>query len=349
METTKQNSDLLGLPTLGTPISSNNAKQIALGQTLFFDKRLSVDGSISCASCHRPEHAFSDAKKVSIGVAGRSGTRNAPSLLNAAFNDAQFWDGRRASLDAQALDPFLNRREHGLTSPQHLLDKLHADPTYQSRFAVAFDIAPAAIQIEHVGRAIAAFERTLIAGNSPFDRYQFQGEKSLLPGAERGLALFRGRAQCAGCHVINHSDALLTDNLFHSLGIGWQRIQQRVPGLTTRLAQARQQNRSLDATVLSEEDLAELGRFAVTLNPLDIGKFRTPSLRNVALTAPYMHDGSVATLEQAVELEVYYRSATNGRPLILTPVEKADLIAFLNSLTSPQALTFGATRFNDLR
>ena len=338
--TPKSDNDVLGLPPLDVPVSPHTAQQIRLGQQLFFDKRLSADGTVSCASCHQPEQAFSDAKKVSVGVADRTGTRNAPSLLNAAFNTSQFWDGRRSSLETQALEPFMNAREHGLSNGQELLDKLRADPTYLSAFKAAFDIASEGIHIEHVGQAIAAFERTLVTGNSPVDRYLFNGEKSLSPSAERGLVLFRGRAQCASCHLIGRTNALLTDHQFHRLGIGWQQIQQRLPELTTRLVTARQQNRSLDATLLSDDDLAELGRFAVTLDPRDIGKFRTPSLRNVALTAPHMHDGSVATLEEAVELEIYYRGTANGRPLILTSVEKADLVAFLHALTSPQALTF---------
>ncbi len=310
----------LGLPEVVAPIKDSKTKaRIALGQALFFDKRLSNDGTVSCASCHQPERAFSDGKALAQGSGGRIGTRNTPSVINAVFNTSQFWDGRRPSLETQAPDPFFNAREHGL-DPGALLKKLRGDPDYVKAFRAAFQVTSDALRVEHVGEAIASFERTLIAGNSPFDRYYFKGDKSSLSvSAERGLNLFLGSAQCASCHTIGKTDALFTDNQFHSLGIGLHQIVQRLPALTTRLVQAREQGANLGQAVLSDEDLAQLGRFAVTLNPIDIGKFRTPSLRNVALTAPYMHDGSVASLEEAVELEIYYRGAQLGRPLILTP------------------------------
>lgn len=141
--------------------------------------------------------------------------------------------------------------------------------------------------------------------------------------ALRGLNLFQDTARCGTCHVIGRDSALFSDNAFHSANVGIQRIARRLADLTTRLVEARQSGASLDETVLSQEDLAEFGRFAVSLDPADIGKFRTPSLRNVALTTPYMHDGSVAALEQAVEVDLYNRGTESGRPLILTPAEKA--------------------------
>jgi cytochrome c peroxidase len=332
----------LGLPTLvGNAARPASPAKVALGQTLFFDKRLSGDGTISCASCHQPERAFTDGRALAQGIGERIGTRNTPTVLNAVFNTSQFWDGRRTSLAAQAIDPFLNNREHGLMDHGSLLELLRNDAGYRTAFHTAFQIAPNAISPEHVAQALASFEQTLVAGDSPFDRYYFKGDKSnLSPSAVRGLALFQGAAQCASCHTIEPHHALFSDNQFHSLNVGLARIAQRLPDISTRLAKARAAGRNLDHTVLSDEDIAELGRFAVTLNPADMGKFRTPSLRNVALTAPYMHDGSVATLEDAVELEIYYRSAESGRPLILTPLEKADLVEFLKALTSSTATRF---------
>lgn len=323
---------LLGLP----PTRQSEADaQSALGQKLFFDKRLSRDGTISCASCHQPERAFADGKKLAEGVQGQLGTRNTPSLINVVFNQNQFWDGRRSTLESQALDPLFNSREHGLPDGKTLLSLLHDDSNYRLLVRKAFDIEPAALELHHVASALASFERTLVAGDSPFDRYYFKGDKtSLTPAAQRGLQLFMVSAQCANCHKIGKTDALFTDNQFHGLGVGWKKIEARLPELTKRLVQVQEQKAILDQTILSDEDIAELGRFAVTLNPTDIGKFKTPSLRNVALTAPYMHDGSVATLEQAVELEIYYRSAESQQPLILTPLEKNDLIEFLKALTS---------------
>jgi cytochrome c peroxidase len=333
--------DRLGLPAVSVALEKHSAAKAALGRALFFDKRLSGDGSISCAGCHQPERAFSDGKVLAQGIGGRTGTRNTPTLLNAVFNTSQFWDGRRDSLEAQAPDPFVNAREHGLADPGALLDLLRRDPAYVKAFFDAFQVAADAIRTEHVGRAIAAFECTLVAGGSAFDRYYFSREEGALSaGAKRGLDLFRGRAMCAGCHTIGEGHALFTDNLFHGLSVGLPRIAPRLPELTSRLVRARAGAGNVGEAVLSDEDVAELGRFAVTLQPGDIGKFRTPSVRNVALTAPYMHDGSVATLAEAVELEIYYRSAASGVPLILTPLEKGDLLEFLHSLTSPAAARF---------
>ncbi|AKU24676.1 hypothetical protein ACZ75_04460 [Massilia sp. NR 4-1] len=326
-----------GLPPLSAA-SSDNPARIALGKTLFYDKRLSGNGQISCASCHQPERAFSDGEALAKGIGGRSGTRNAPSILNAAYNASQFWEGRQPTLEAQALDPFTNAREHGLASEDALLAIVRADPAYLKQFRLAFGAGPQSINVSQVAQAIASFERTLIAGNSPFDRYYYRGEQAALTAsARRGLALFQGAAKCASCHRIERDSALFSDDDFHSLSVGLQRIAPQLPALTTRLVRLRAQSEKLGDHVLSEEDVAELGRFALTLKPADIGKFRTPSLRNVALTAPYMHDGSVATLEEAVELEIYYRSAEAGYPLILTPAEKQDLVAFLKALNSPEA------------
>lgn len=334
------NAAFLGLPPLVAPADNHptNAK-IALGKSLFFDKHLSEDGTISCASCHQPKHAFSDGKPLAQGIKSQLGTRNTPSLLNASYYTTLFWDGRRNSLETQALDPLLNPHEQGLKDLDSLLTLLRNDPTYVKAFRLAFGSAPNAISAAHVAKAIACFERSLVRGDSPFDRYAFKNETSnLSPAALHGLALFKGRARCVTCHNIGKKYALFTDNKFHSLGVGFTRIAKRLPILTTSLVESHKQGIKLDNTVLSNKDIAELGRFAVTLKPIDIGKFRTPSLRNVALTAPYMHDGSVATMGAAVEREIYYRSATAKRPVILTPREKDDLVEFLKTLTSANAI-----------
>lgn len=330
------NDDRLGLPAVSHPADNpSSMEKIALGKKLFFDARLSGDGSVSCAHCHKPEQAFCDGLVKSKGIHDRIGTRNAPSILNAAFNTSQFWDGRQPSLEAQATDPLLNPREHGLKDEDAVLKLLRSDAEYRKVFSDAFHVSASNIELKHVGKALASFQRTLVAGNSRFDRYYYQGDKSALSeSAVRGLALFMGAAQCTSCHTIEKTHALFSDNQFHSLSVGMNRINKLLPAITTQLVRAKEQGDSLDRSVLSDENLAELGRFAVTLKPKDIGKFRTPSLRNVALTAPYIHDGSVATLSDAVEFELYYRSAERGYPLVLTPVEKADLVEFLESLTS---------------
>lgn len=314
-----------------TPIS-----KIKLGERLFHDKHLSADGTISCATCHVPEQAFTDGLRVAKGINGQLGTRNTPTLLNVNYATSLFWDGRRATLEDQAQDPFINPREHGLKDHAAIVKAVQADPDYQSAFKQAFGASPPVITLTRITQAIAAFERSLIAVDAPYDDYVRTHDAHVISeSARRGLDLFQGRARCASCHLMEAPVATFTDNQFHSLGIGYRKIEPRLAEITTHLANSRGQ--LLDHQIISDAEISELGRFTVTLNPQDIAKFRTPSLRNVALTAPYMHDGSVATLEDAVDMEVYYRGVELNRPLILTPQEHADLIAFLRTLTSPHA------------
>lgn len=330
----------LGLPSLGDrPPSSEDTALISLGRQLFFDKTLSADGTISCSSCHVPERAFADGRSLAQGIRRQQTTRNSPSLLNVRFNTSQFWDGRRGSLEEQALDPIFNPREHGLRDSDDLLQRIRESPRYVAGFKAAFRVDSKSIDERHVARALASFEKTLIAGDSPFDRYYYGAQSSSLSAsAERGLRLFTGAAGCDACHTIGRAASLFTDQKFHSINIGTPKIAPRLADLTSRLVESRNRGGRLDSEVLSDEDLSELGRFVVTLQPADIGKFKTPSLRNVALTAPYMHDGSIATLEEAVDRELYGRGADAGRALILTPAEKSDLITFLQALTSRRAV-----------
>ncbi|PMY41452.1 cytochrome-c peroxidase [Pseudomonas sp. GW456-L14] len=333
---TEQAADkLLGLPPVPNASAPEHlVEKIQLGKTLFFDKRLSADGSISCASCHNPERGFIDGLPRAQGIHRQLGTRNTPTLVNAVFAETQFWDGRRDSLEAQATDPLFNPIEHALNDEAQLLHVIRQDSHYVAAFERVFATTPETLSVAQVGQAIAAYERTLVAGNSAFDRYLYGYDKAVLAtDALRGLELFRGRAQCGQCHVIGENSALFTDQQFHTLGIGFKRLEGRLAPEAVRFAKLSAAERQ--QLVLSDPALAELGRFSVTLKPTDLGRFRTPSLRNVAETAPYMHDGSIATLEEAVDLEVYYRSVETGRPLILTPLEKTDLVAFLKTLTSP--------------
>jgi cytochrome c peroxidase len=325
----------LGLPALSIPAANPlTPAKIALGEKLFFDPRLSRDGATSCASCHRPAQAFSDGNAVARGANGQHGLRNTPSLLNAALQTSLFWDGRRASLESQALDPLLNMREHGLPDAQAILRLISENKTYAAAFLRAFP-ASTTIDTTQVAQALASYQRTLLAGNSSFDRYYYQHEQQALsPAAIRGLALFRGRAGCASCHTIGEQSALFSDQEFHSLG---NKLQgKRLAALSLSWMRTKTLQISYDQATLSEPEIAELGRFLATGEPRDLGAFRTPSLRNVARTAPYMHDGSVATLEDAIELEMYYRSSRPGQPpLVLTAQEKADLVSFLQALNSP--------------
>jgi cytochrome c peroxidase len=249
---------------------------------------------------------------------------------------SQFWDGRRATLEEQALDPLLNPREHGIVDQAALLSIVRTDDRYRAEFQSAFDIGAEEISAGHIATALAAFEHTLISDSAAFDRYYYQDRKDALSAAAvRGLNLFRGRARCVTCHAMDGPRSQFTDHQFHSLGISLDAVSPRLAEVTQRVAGA--DASTLDRLTSEDPDVAALGRFVVTKEPRDIGKFRTPSLRNVALTSPYMHDGSVATLEAALDSEIYYRSLEANRPLILTPAEKSDLIAFMNALTSSNA------------
>lgn len=327
---------MVGLPTMVVPATNpGSLAVIDLGRRLFFDRSLSGNGQISCASCHIPENAFSDGKAVAQGIGGRQGTRNTPSILNAGYNAAQLWDGRRTTLEDQVLDPLFNPIEHGIDNAEGLLQRIRQDGHYEPIVKKAFGAELTDINTFMVSKALAAYVRSLTVGNSPVDRYLYAGEKTALSSDQlRGLELFRGSAQCTTCHPIGERSATLTDNDYHSMAVGFDRLAPKVAALARQAAQA--SPTELDRLILGDPDAAAAGRFIVTREPQDIGKFKTPSLRNVALTAPYMHDGSIATLEDAVNHEIYYRGQAMGRPLILTPIEKTYLVSFLKALTSAE-------------
>jgi cytochrome c peroxidase len=249
-----------------------------------------------------------------------------------------FWDGRAANLESQALAPLTNPVEHALGSEAGILEKVRADSIYVHGFERLFNVTSDQLNARQVAEALAAFERTLIAAGSPFDRYLYAGDRSALtPPAIRGLELFRGRGQCVGCHTIQAASALFTDGLFHITPIGLPPgVNARLGKLTKEVVAARNEGRSgqVEKLLATDADFAALGRFIVTLDPQDIGRFKTPSLRNVALTAPYMHDGSVKTLEKAIDLELYGRVSAQTVPITLTRSERAELLEFLQSLTS---------------
>ena len=340
----------LGLPEV--PIPADNPQtpaKIALGEKLFNDKRFSATGEIGCVSCHHPETAFSDSpKRVSEGVRSLNGTRNAPTVVNAAYMTSQFWDGREPSLEEQSKQPFVNPVEGGLADHGPILDVIRNDPDYVAAFQQVFGKSAADITMDDVSKAIASFERTLIAGDSPFDRFYFGGEQGAMTAQQiRGLSVFLVQGRCISCHVIEQDQALFTDGKFHNIGVGINRIEGDVPALASAFLSAKHAGADVDATVLTDPKSSELGRFAVTDDISAVGAFKTPTLRNVALTAPYMHDGSLATLEEVVE---HYNNggftkpedAANAylsggiRPLNLSDQQKADLVAFMQALTSPQ-------------
>ncbi|MFZ0686640.1 MAG: cytochrome c peroxidase [Terriglobales bacterium] len=301
----------LGLPPV--PIPADNpptADTIALGRRLYYDPSLSVDGTISCASCHAPEFAFSDEHSVSFGVGKKTGTRHAPTVINSAYNTLQFWDGRAPSLEEQAKGPMANPVEmaHSLDG---VVKRIQADAKYPELFKKAWGTDQ--VDIDMVAKSIASFERTVIAGDSPFDRFYYgHDKKALSAAAQRGLKLFTDpkKGNCEVCHTIGKTSALLTDNKFHNLGVGAD---------------------------LSGK-LNDVGRFSETKKDEDMGCFKTPTLRNLAHRAPFMHDGTFPTVKDAL---AHYIGGGNKNDHLdkeihaldfLTFDERDDLLAFLDSL-----------------
>lgn len=328
---------MLGLPPLLIPPDNPQTEEkIALGRAFFHDTRFSADGSISCASCHLQDKAFTDGLAVSIGIKRQTGTRNAPTIVNAAFFETLFLDGRESSLEGQALGPFLNPVEHGLENKQKILEVVLNDNAYKKALQKVFNISEQVITVQHIAKAIASFERTLVAGNSLFDQYYFGRDRSKLSdSAARGLRIFRRKGNCANCHEISWNNAFFSDNRFYNIGIGFKSIQP----LLDNFIQAIKSGKDSSQSTLTDKQRSELGRFNVTKSIADIGKFKTPTLRNIALTSPYMHDGSMQTLKQIVEY--YDRGGDKNRfldvaifPLRLSEQEKVDLVTFMKSLTS---------------
>jgi cytochrome c peroxidase len=290
------------------PVPQDNqltADRIALGKRLFYDKELSRTREVACGSCHLQEHAFADPNPLSIGVEGKRGSRNAPSLANMAYNTSYFWDGGVPTLEQQAIGPIINPLEMDMKLGE-AADRLAADPSYVEQFRRAYggDPSPGTLT-----SAIASFVRTLVSGNSRFDRFNRGDSAALTPSERRGLTLFFGeKGDCFHCHIGYN----FTNNTFRNNGFIGQ--------------------------------LPDSGRARITENPADRGKFKVPTLRNIALTPPYMHDGSLATLEQVVDHYADLRKVDPNldpilHPLSLTPQEKADLIAFLKSLTDEAFIT----------
>jgi cytochrome c peroxidase len=275
--------------------------KIDLGRRLFFEPKLSRDGTMACASCHDPRRAFTDGRATAIGIGGRRGTRNVPTLLNRGYGAAFFWDGRSPSLEDQVLEPIRGPRELG-SDPAAVVARLARVSSYRKEFDVVFRRQ---INVEDLARALATFVRTIQSGDSPVDRY-LDGEREALPAAARaGVVLFRGKANCWLCHT----EPTFSDDRFHNTGVAWRTGSP-----------------------------SDLGRAAVTDREEDRGAFKTPTLREVDRTGPYMHDGSFGTLEEVVDY--YDRGAQPNRgldsrihPLNLGVREKQQLVAFLKSLS----------------
>ena len=279
----------------------NYLQKVDLGKQLYFDGRLSKNNAISCALCHNPGTGFADARQFSIGAFGTAGGRQAPTVYNTGFNPFQFWDGRAMSLEEQAIGPIHNPIEMAETH-ETVVPKIAKIPGYQKQFKAVFGNS---VNLQNIADAIAAFERTIVSSNSAFDKYVMGESNAMDESAIRGMQLFKGKARCILCH----NGPNFTDNQFHNLGVPQEGLLKE-----------------------------DLGRYNVTRRDRDKGAFKTPTLRSVTETAPYMHDGVFKTLEDVIAFkdqggQPNPRLSPLMKPLALAPEEKADLIAFMKALT----------------
>jgi cytochrome c peroxidase len=337
----------LGLPPV--PIPEDNPvtrEKVQLGRKLFFDRRLSLNETMSCGMCHIPEHGFTNNElATAVGIEGRTVRRNAPTIYNAAYFSNIFHDGREIRLEYQIWTPMLAFNEMANPSIGYVVEKVRRLPDYNGLFESAF--AGCRAGIETIGMAIASYERMIVSGNSPFDQWYFgKNDEVISESAKQGFRLFRGKVGCAACHTIQDGYALFTDDAFHNTGLGWQASEiaepaeipvQLAPGI--KVAVPSQVIKSV-----GEPPPSDLGRYEVTQNPVDRWRYKTPSLRNVALTAPYMHNGVFGTLKEVV---TFYNNGGIPNPQLdplihslgLTPAEIGHIVAFLGSLTGDSVET----------
>ena len=338
------------LQQVGAPVEMTREKipadnpqtpeKVSLGQRLFLDPRLSVDGTVSCSTCHDPKLAFTDRRPTSFGVKGRVGQRNAPTVLNALYNKTQFWDGRVNTLEEQAALPIVNAVEMGQPNLDAAVAQIAAIEEYQQAFRVVFGRSPNGPDLL---RAVASYERTQLSFDSPFDHF-IAGEKNAIDdSAKRGWELFNNQARCNKCHALTETTRDVTnliDNDFHNIGIGI--IRHNVVALAR---QAEQLIKTGDTAAIDraaiQSDMSALGRFLITKQEKDIASFKTPNIRNVLVTGPYFHDGSQETLWDVIDhynkgdgLQNPYLDG-DIQPLALTESDIDDLVAFMASLTSP--------------
>src|SRR5229473_4571925 len=342
----------VGVPEAATraaipPDNPQTPEKIDLGQKLFFDGRLSADGTVACSTCHDPAHAFTDWRPASIGIKGRIGQRNAPTILNALYNKTQFWDGRVKTLEEQAALPIVNPVEMGQPSLDAAAARIAAIEEYQQAFRRVFGRPPNGPDLV---RAIASYERTQLSFDSPFDHFIAGDRSAIDDAAKRGWEIFNTRGRCNKCHALTDAKrdvTNFTDNDFHNIGIGIVRHK-----VVTLARQAVQLINSGDAAAIDraaiQTDMSALGRFLITKKEPDTAAFKTPNLRNVLVTGPYFHDGSQATLWDV--MDHYNKGAglknpyldQDIQPLALTERDIDDLVAFLASLTSADYRELGA-------
>ncbi len=337
----------LGLPQV--PVPEDNPvthEKVQLGRKLFFDRRLSLNETMSCGMCHIPEQGFtSNELATAVGIEGRTVRRNAPTIYNAAYFSNIFHDGREIRLEFQIWGPMLASNEMANPSVGYVVEKIRRLPDYKGLFESAF--AGRGVGIETIGMAIASYERTIVSGNSPFDQWYYgKNDEAMSESAKRGFDLFTGKARCAVCHTLRDKYALFTDDDFHNTGLGLQMSAggapaeipvQVAPGVKVAVP-----SRVINS--VGEPPPSDLGRYEVTQDPADRWRYKTPTLRNVALTAPYMHNGAIGTLNEVVAF--YNRGGVPNPqldpligPLGLTHQEMADIVAFLESLTGDNVET----------
>jgi cytochrome c peroxidase len=292
------------------------------------------------ATCHDPANAFTDNIPVAIGESGRAGTRNAPTILNSAFSLRQFWDGRASSLEEQAKQPLVNSFEMGMSNHDAVVARVSSSSEYQAAFRLVFKRE--GITIDTIVKAIAAFERTQLSGNSPFDQFLAGDKGAITPAQQRGWKLFKGKARCIECHSFRSESPFFTDFKFHNTGVatkGKRSDQFASLALDTKSVEGR----SEPGVLAHSEKFSQLGRYLVTRQPQDLAAFKTPTLRDIELTTPYMHDGSEKTLLDVVG---FYNNGGEPnpnldkrlRPLRLTDQEMGELVEFMRALTSDDVL-----------
>ena len=337
------------LKQVGVPIAATQAaipsdnpqtpEKIELGRKLFFDGRLSADGTVACSTCHDPAHAFTDGRPVSIGIKGRAGQRNAPTVLNALYNSAQFWDGHAKTLEEQATFPIFNPVEMGQPNLDAAVAKIAAIDEYDRRFRSVFGRPPNGPDLT---RAIASYERTQVSFDSPFDHFIAGDKNAIDESAIRGWELFNTRARCNKCHALSEQASdptFFIDKDFHNIGVGT--IRHNVVALAVKGKQLvnSKSSKAIDDAAIQTE-MSALGRFLITKKESDIASFKTPTLRNVLMTAPYFHDGSQATLWDVMD---HYNKGDgihnpfldqDIQPLALSESDIDDVVAFMASLTS---------------
>jgi cytochrome c peroxidase len=334
--------------------------KVSLGQALYFDKRLSVDGTVSCATCHDPANAFTDHGALASGVSNKVGTRNAPTILNAMFSERLFWDGRVTSLEEQAKQPLTNPFEMGMGANDKVVARVASIPEYRKRFQSVF--RSEGITIDTIVKAIAAYERTQLSANSPFDRFISGDTNAITEAQKRGWEVFKGKAKCIECHSFSMASPFFTDFKFHNTGIASNDMNfEQLTGLARQIAESEtirsikpikvtndppvsvRQTQGASALLAHAQGFTELGRYLVTKQPKDIGAFKTPTLRDIELTTPYMHNGSQKTLIDVVR---FYNRGGNATPnldermhaLNLNDEEMNALVEFMRTLTSDDVL-----------